>query len=411
MTDVRRIEVRRGHGYSGEVTLTSPDGTRRATVTLPGRRRQVVANWEREFTGTSGRRQLRGNGMDTPAERRAERRFHRLLSAGWTVTGSTRAPAAAPEVEQKPPEDVAEVAPATSQTSEESHGGSEATRDVAGSPNPADDGQNADNQGAQSGRPKQPTQRGSRGGRSQQQVQQRQQERRRQRKRRKRPEGRLQRQRTGGGSQVWSPQPLTVTPQIRQQARRSGQLLTQLVGARGARAVPAGTEVDTHQLLLALETGDDPLPALERPRQRPRTRVLVTPDSSGSCQGWSGLGRAWALHLAGQPDVDVIYVDNFNGALVDGRGRSLPRQDTLLAGVDVVVYLGDRDGYDDCVRFAEAGALVVALDNHCASTAAPRVDHRLPTRAGGELVWVDRVSARDPQTWTAALRRVLSQGS
>ena len=52
---------------------------------------------------------------------------------------------------QKDPEGVQEVAEATSQTSEDVHGGDEATKDIEDSPNAADNGENADNQGASSG--------------------------------------------------------------------------------------------------------------------------------------------------------------------------------------------------------------------------------------------------------------------
>lgn len=52
---------------------------------------------------------------------------------------------------QKEKEGVDEVAEATSKTSEDVHGGDEATKDIEDSPNAADDGQNPDNQGAEAG--------------------------------------------------------------------------------------------------------------------------------------------------------------------------------------------------------------------------------------------------------------------
>lgn len=52
---------------------------------------------------------------------------------------------------QKESEGVEEVAEATSKTSEDVHGGDEATKDIEDSPNAADDGQNPDNEGAESG--------------------------------------------------------------------------------------------------------------------------------------------------------------------------------------------------------------------------------------------------------------------
>ena len=53
---------------------------------------------------------------------------------------------------QKEPEDIEEVAEATSLTSEDVHGGNEATKDLQDSPNPADNGQNRENKGAQEGK-------------------------------------------------------------------------------------------------------------------------------------------------------------------------------------------------------------------------------------------------------------------
>jgi len=52
---------------------------------------------------------------------------------------------------QKESEGVEEVAEATSKTSEDVHGGDEATKDIEDSPNPANDGQNPDNEGAEDG--------------------------------------------------------------------------------------------------------------------------------------------------------------------------------------------------------------------------------------------------------------------
>lgn len=377
-------------GYAGRTTLRSPDG-HRETVTLPGRVRVRVGG-QRQVRPVRGR----------PG--RAERRFYRLLSAGWVVEATDRQQpgkdGAAASV-QKPPEEVSQVAPATSESSEATHGGSEATGEVPDSPNAAEQGQQPNGHGhgqqAPQTSPQQQPQRGQRGRRGQGQAPRGQQ----------RPAAVLRPQRTGSG-QVWSPQPLTVTAQVRRQAHQSGQVLAQLVGARGARAVPAGTRVDPAELMVTLETGDNPLPALERPQQRPRSRVLVTADSSASCQDWSGVGRAWAVQLAGLDDVDVVHVDNFNGRLVSPDGTPLGDPGGLLDGVDVVVYLGDDDGRRLCGRYADAGALVVGLDNRCATVARPRVAERVRARGGGELVWVDRVSARDPQTWTRALQLALT---
>jgi uncharacterized protein with von Willebrand factor type A (vWA) domain len=54
-------------------------------------------------------------------------------------------------IEQKDKEDIDEVAESTTETSEDVHGGKEATKDIEDSPNPADEGKDKDNKGAKKG--------------------------------------------------------------------------------------------------------------------------------------------------------------------------------------------------------------------------------------------------------------------
>lgn len=216
--------------------------------------------------------------------------------------------------------------------------------------------------------------------------------------------------RRNGGSGVYAPQPLKTSCEMRKSAEKSARLLSELVG-RSARRTYQGVDVDVMRLLIALEVGDNPLPALEAPRKRPRLRVLITPDSSGSTQAWSGVSSAWALHLAQMPDVDVIHFPNFNGRFVDGWQHDLPAEDVqrLLGRADIVVYLGDSDGYELCHRYASQGATVVALDCYSANVANPRLKEACDKPSGGSVRWVDRVSAKEPDTWHKALELVLKR--
>jgi hypothetical protein len=188
---------------------------------------------------------------------------------------------------------------------------------------------------------------------------------------------------------------------MQRSAARSAQLLSELVG-RSVQKTVQGVTVDVERLLVALEVEDSPLPPLETPRERPRLRVLISPDSSGSTQNWSGLGKAWALEISKLPDVDVVYTDNFNGEFTEGL-----QAEKHLTEVDVMVYLGDSDGRDLCHRYAESGATVVALDCYSAWVANPRLAETSRKRGGGVLYWVDRCSAKEPDTWYKALKLVL----
>lgn len=355
-----------GRGYREKVTLRSPSGES-VTITVPGRRRRfdgtvAVDLWYHE------------------SAKRQDRRFKRLLSAGWKVVSQNGVPVADEDSdvgdEQKKHTDIVD---GSTQSGNASHGGKHASAEV-------EDSQNAAKQGARS--------RKCRGG----------QKRRRNRNARFRERVRIQVQSTGqhGSAGVYAPQPLRVTPEILVSAERSAELLAELVG-RSHIKVRRGVTVNAEQLLVALEIGDNPLPPLEDPDERPKLKVLVTPDCSGSTQDWSGLGQAWALHLSHIPDVDVVYFENFNGELWKVEGDAETRK--LIESVDVVLYLGDGDGYELCQRYASYGAIVAALDSYCANYANPRL--RSETHGQGVLHWVDRVSAKEPDTWAKAIELCL----
>lgn len=362
-------------GYGWGTVLVSPDGTRTRRVHL---------------------RPLRESGRKD----RASRQLARLLSAGWTVMD--------PGQQQQPgrryaPKGTSLVLPATSKTSDAAHGGDSASGEVPDSPNRgASTGQQQPKQQPKQETSPPPRQRGGRGGRRKKAAPQNTP--RNTPRKKGEPVTQASAGRAGShhGCQVRALQPLEVNPQVTQSARASAQLLADVVGRLGGRDIRAGVDVDPLDLLVRLETGDDPIPALEVPRVRPRVRVLVTPDSSGSTQSWSGLGRAWANLLAQDEDVDVAYVDNFNGQIQhpsqdQARGQGQQEHDLIL-------YLGDRDGYESCRDWARTGMTVIALDCHCARLEAPVLVEDATTRTGGRLLWVQRVSAKAPQTWAQALR-------
>lgn len=466
MSRRRNRASQQAYGYRGRVTLVSPAGEK-VTLQLPGRER--LADWEREL------RSVPRDCVWSPVYisehvLRQQRRFYRLLTAGWKVVNNHQpidevAPVKAvqpeqfsSEPEQKESEGVEEVAEATEMmSSEDVHGGNEATKDIASSPNAADNGQYPDNEGAEDGQEGdqgegegdvslQPSSRGSqdggkngsgesqkgqgdgnetgniknasqsrndsgtdiryasRGSRSPRRKAERARERQvAQRKSQAQPALTQM-----GSTGIFCLTPVWTSPAMRQSAAKSARLLAELVG-RSSQKTIQGTEVNAFDLLVALETGDNPLPALERPRLRPRLRVLITPDCSGSTQDWSGLGQAWALEIANLPDdVDVTFAYNMNGQFMNADGRMVldSAVDTMLRDADIVIYLGDGDGYKLCHDYAAKGATVVALDCYCASVASARLKE-VNRRGSGCVYWVDKVSVHEPSTWHDALKLVL----
>jgi len=350
-------------GYSGDVYLISPDNREIVRLHVPGRREacyvrdkdgqkryvsQPVVVDEEDYYYTRDRGKVR----------RQNRRFKKLLSQGWRV-------ATPEELEDKfGPEwkKFTTKVDGSKKTGDQSHGGDHASGEVPDSPNR--------------------TRRGKRGGRG----------------KRKNKKRFVEKAMQTGSEGVICLTPICVTPQTKAEAEASAELLSELVGLSSQKVI-RGTEVNTLELLIALEVGDDPIPALEAPAERPKAKILVTPDISGSCQNWSGLSQAWALHLAELPDVEVIYAENFNGQFVD---YDAPEEiSELLSSADIVIYLGDRDGWNLCRDYASQGATVLALDCHCASVADPRLMQE--AIGSGSLFWVDRVSAKEPTTWTRAL--------
>lgn len=351
-----------GRGLSGQVILKSPSGDEVIKIQVPGRRRnqgkvQVDEGW---YESSRAKR------------RRQDKRFQRLLSQGWTIA----TPEGAAKIGEEQKKNTSLVI-GTTKSGDQSHGGDHASGEV-------EDSKNAAKRGKRS--------RGSRGG------QKHRDGRNRQKGSAKRKRIQVQNAGQNGSVAVYSPQPLQVSKAILEEAEASAELLAELAG-RSHLKVKRGVTVDVDRLLIALETGDNPLPAIESPDERPKIKILVTPDCTGSTQNWSGLGCAWALHLSRDPDVDVIYYENFNGELRDvEQGKEL---EELLGSVDVVVYLGDGDGHELCTSYTQQGCTVIGLDSYCANRANPRL--KTTRHNSGTMHWVDRVSAKEPETWTRAL--------
>lgn len=306
-----------------------------------------------------------------PSQKIEDRRFRRLLSAGYKVVEQNDDVTGKVGEEEKKNTD---LVIGTTKSGDASHGGDHASCEVEDSPNHAERGN-----------------RGRRGKNSHHYGRKPQLQ--------KAVPDEIERH---GGFGVYSPTPLRVEPGLLESAEESAKLLAELIG-KSQKKIRRGTTIDVEELLIALEMGDNPLPPLEAPDERPKMKILVTPDCSGSTQGWSGLGQAWALHLSKLEGVDVIYAPNFNGEFY---GINQSDVNGLISSVDILIYLGDGDGYELCRHYSSMGATVIALDSYSANVAKPR----LTELSEGGMYWVDRVSAKAPKSWAEAVEICLKKG-
>jgi len=389
-----------GKGYRGLVTLRSPNGDQTATIKLAGRVRSTYGG-------------LIPAARDAQAKI-AEKRFQRLLSQGWKISlkasfdqdeevdEEASAAEEADDLEEgvageEDAKDTDEVNGATQQGNK-SHGGKHASKEVKNSENAADGGTRS---------------RGCRAGRSAASKAAKQADMRKAFQEAK--ASKQAQQRLFGkhkGSLVADPQPFRLAPEVRSSCEGTVEILAEVIG-KASQKLPKGTNVDLEGLLLAFETGEDPLPYLERPRVQRKSRVLVTPDCSRSCANWSGTARAWAKLLAEHPDVEVEYTEVFDQTFRwDAKPGGPPRTvsaktQEFLADFDVLIYLGDHAG-EYFRMYAELGLTVICLEANAVAYMAngkPRI--RTDEFVGeGRHFRVDRVAANDPATWQLALLEV-----
>lgn len=377
-------------GYRDNVTLYSSNGEER-TIRIPGR---IATPYDPETGRRSNRTHiiLTTSWMrkDEKEQRiRRDRMLQRLLSAGWKIAhqgeGELSASDSLSQNNEEAAKDTDKVIGATL-NGDASHGGNHASCEVKDSPNHA--------------------KRGCRGGRSARSKKERIEFAKVKEKKQKREKYSLERQ---GGSGIFSPQRMRIDSNIIASTEKSAELLKCIVGQSHLR-MRQGIEINAKEFLIALKIGDNPIPPLEMPHEVPRLRVIITPDCSGSTQSWSGIGRGWAHHISQLDDIDVVYIENMNGIFMwRNYSQVIPQKaDVFLKEADMLIYLGDGDGYNLCNSYADSGARVIAFDCHLASIAKPRLQEIHRKSSGGELYWIDRVSAKNPMTWYGALKLVLS---
>lgn len=382
--------MKQQRGYRDNLKLYSPGGEEQ-TISIHGR---IATNYDPVTGRRSDRRHiiLITSWMREEERRqriRRDRAFQRLLSAGWKVSRQNTSESSIQDSLGQECEEAAKDTDeviGTTLSGDTSHGGDHASCEVKDSPNHA--------------------RRGCRGGRNARSKKERIEKTKADKQEQKRQGYSLERR---NGSGIFSPQPMRIDSKIIASTEASAELLKRIVGQSHVR-MRQGVEVDVEKLLIALETQNNPLPALETPHEVSRLRVIVSPDCSGSTQNWSGVGRGWANHISRLQDIDVVYIENMNGSFMwRNYSQDVPKEVAVfLKGADILIYLGDGDGYDLCHSYADSGARVIALDCHLASIAKPRLSKKYQSQGGGELYWIDRVSAKDPLTWYGALKLILS---
>ena len=216
---------------------------------------------------------------------------------------------------------------------------------------------------------------------------------------------------SGNGSRVrgiYSYSEVVFNAKVYHAAKKSAAVLSAFIG-KSLALLEYGIKSDIPQLLIRLESGDNPIPALEVPQNRPKMKIMISPDCSPSTHDWNGLSCAWAIMLAKSPDLDVLFCVNSNGEPVN---MSSDRYLTLMRSSDMIIYLGDADGMFHNKAWArDYGQHVIALSSAQTSIGnipKYKLDNKMvhlivQKYKRGVLRYVTGVSSKDPRTWVKAL--------
>ena len=185
------------------------------------------------------------------------------------------------------------------------------------------------------------------------------------------------------------------------------QALVHIVGS-ASKQVLRPIRIDSVGMLLALETGNDPTPYIDRRTKGRTVNVAITADISGSCQHNSPYTQSVAMLIADTMGeaVQVYYAPNFNGRLlsecVNGYCNVLPYPDNT----DVVIYFGDEDGLEIAEIEAEKGTIFIVLSCHNARQAdglAHLRRHRSAPK-GGAILYYGRIDIKSGVGIAAAIK-------
>lgn len=181
--------------------------------------------------------------------------------------------------------------------------------------------------------------------------------------------------------------------------------LKQLVGCSDKK-VQRNPQTDALKVLMALETGNDPMPYFDVPSDVRGLKVLVTADISGSCQSFSDLTQGFAITLSKFPEVEVKFALNSNGYLC---GVTLEESIEAYKEADIVLYFGDEDCYGHGLDVEKAGATFIAFmsyrANYCDSNAHVAWD----VKQKGRFLAYEKCNINNPHTIIVALRDAIQK--
>lgn len=131
--------------------------------------------------------------------------------------------------------------------------------------------------------------------------------------------------------------------------------------------------IDIEGLIVALEDADDLTRYLEMPLpQKPKTKVLLTIDVSGSCSGFAdsflSLSKEIKEKVKNLP-IEITIAENVNGNFLSEEELPISRSDRsqIIKEFDLVIYFGDFDCIESSLHLdlhKEAQMVVLANVNH-----------------------------------------------
>lgn len=156
--------------------------------------------------------------------------------------------------------------------------------------------------------------------------------------------------------------------------RRTADLILQKTGIGKPVEEP---QLDPIEFVYRNELCLDVTPAIEEDLETESApKVLLSVDRSGSCHGNSDVSAAISEKL--QEQVEAVSVDNVNGSFFD---LDLEESKKLSKDCDLVIYIGDMDGYELLSALADNGVTVILLD----TTSHNRRDPYVKEKRGGFL--------------------------
>lgn len=202
----------------------------------------------------------------------------------------------------------------------------------------------------------------------------------------------------GGGNEIFSPPGFRKPSESEKKAaQEAANIFLKWLGTGEPKEEE---EFDLLGFVKAVQIGEDLRPYIQSDIEREETvRILITPDQSGSTCSWSDVSTAFAYALQEQGKklgVSVALIPNFNGTPV------ISDQDVSwseIERVDVVLYLGDNDAMESIQKVP--ANRIIALSNVYSSVrdGEPRICQDIPG-----VIWVEGVAGRDVTSFTKALK-------